>query len=176
MKSNIILGETKKYPYAEANKIALEVLEQLRPHCIRIEIAGSLRRKKPMVKDIDIVLIPKPYQTGSLEDGIASVVNRWQKVKGEMQFGKTKATQRILPSGINLDIYFADESNWGSIFGIRTGSANFSRYVLASGWVKKGFKSEGGHLFKDGVKHEIKEEADLFRIIGIPYVEPEQRN
>lgn len=174
MEETIIAGEDKKYSYAEAYKIASEVLEQLRPHCLRIEIAGSIRRKKEYVKDIEIVAIPRPYSTG--EDGIAGVVNKWRKVKGEMEYGKTKYTQRILPEGIKLDLFFAEEGNWGSIFAIRTGSADFSHQVLARGWVRQCFKSEGGYLFRDGEKYEMREEEDLFKIIGIPYVEPEKRN
>ncbi|OGI15737.1 MAG: hypothetical protein A2878_02940 [Candidatus Moranbacteria bacterium RIFCSPHIGHO2_01_FULL_54_31] len=166
----------KKYPYAEAYAIASDVLEQLRPHCIRIEIAGSIRRKKPMVKDIEIVAIPKPYSTGATESGIATIVNQWGKVKGTMEYGKVKYTQRTLPGGIKLDLFFAEQENWGSIFAIRTGSADYSHKILARGWVQKGFKSEGGYLFRNGEKHEIREEKDLFKLIGVPYVEPENRN
>ena len=43
-----------------AQPIAKRVKEELTPHCERIEIAGSIRRGKPIVHDIDIVLIEKP--------------------------------------------------------------------------------------------------------------------
>lgn len=168
--------EGKRYPLAEAQAIALKVLEELKPHCIRAEIAGSIRRKKPEVKDIEIVAIPKPYSTGLLEDGVASVVNKWEKVKGEMEYGKTKYTQRVLPNGIKLDLFFAEEGNWGSIFAIRTGSADYSHHVLANGWVRQGFKSLGGYLYREGEKHEVCEEKDLFQMIGVSYTEPENRN
>ena len=166
----------KKYSHAEALKIATSILEQLRPHCIRAEIAGSIRRKKPFVKDIEIVAIPKPYQTGLFGSGIAPIVEQWEKVKGELEYGKTKYTQRILPEGIKLDLFFATEENWGSIFAIRTGSAEFSHKVLANGWVRQGFKSEGGFLFREGERYEVREEKDLFKMIGVKYVEPEFRN
>ena len=162
-----------KYPYAEAYKIALEVLEQLKPHCERIAIAGSVRRKKAEVGDIELALIPKPYEVGLFQSGIATVVNQWEKVKGELP---RRYTQRVLPSGIKLDLFFADESNWGLAFALRTGSAEFSSRVLACGWVRNGFKSSGGYLFKYGEKFEVKEEKDLFNLIGIHYVEPENRN
>jgi DNA polymerase/3'-5' exonuclease PolX len=162
-----------KYPYAEAYMIALEVLEQLKPHCERVEIAGSIRRKKNEVGDIEIVAIPKPYSTGLLESGIATVINQWQKVKGELP---CKYTQRILPSGIKLDLFFAEEGNWGLTFALRTGSADYSHKVLANGWVRQGFKSDGGYLFKEGERYEVREEKDLFKLIGIPFVEPEYRN
>lgn len=50
--------------YEDAILIAERVKAELEPHCERIEIAGSIRRKKPEVKDIEIVAIPKPYETG----------------------------------------------------------------------------------------------------------------
>ena len=43
----------------EAQKIANEVVNQLSPYCDKVEIAGSIRRQKPTVNDIDIVLIPR---------------------------------------------------------------------------------------------------------------------
>ena len=44
----------------EAKTIAQTVKKVLTPYCDRIEIAGSIRRRKPIVHDIDIVLIEKP--------------------------------------------------------------------------------------------------------------------
>lgn len=172
---NGLLADSKKFTYSEANSIALHVLELLRPHCIRCEIAGSIRREKSEIKDIEIVAIPKPYQTGLFQDGIAEVVNRWQKVKGELVYGKTKYTQRMLPEGIKLDLFFAEEGNWGLIFAIRTGSKEYSHKILANGWVKRGYKSEGGYLIKNGKTYEVREEKDLFKRIGVAYIEPKRR-
>lgn len=163
-------------PYKDAKEIADKLVLLLSPHCLRIQIAGSIRREKQIVGDIEIVAIPKPYQNGLFEDGIASVVNQWEKVKGELQYGKTKYTQRILPSGIKLDLFFAEEGNWGIILAIRTGSADYSHKILANGWVKRGYKSVGGYLIKDGKTYEAREEKDLFDRLGIPYVEPKDRN
>ena len=170
------MNKEKRFPYAKAYKIAVEILEQLKPHCLRIEIAGSIRRKKKDIGDIELVAIPLPYATGLFENGIASVVNKWEKVKGDLEYGKTKYTQRILPEGIKLDLFFAEESNWGSVFAIRTGSAKFSHKVLANGWVRQGFRSEGGYLYRDGERYEILEEEDLFKLIGVKYVAPENRD
>jgi len=163
----------KRYPYAEAYKIALEVVEQLKPHCLRIEIAGSIRRKKADCGDVEIVAIPKPYEIGLFQNGIASVVNQWKKVRGELP---CKYTQRILPCGIKLDLFFATEENWGLIFAVRTGSADYSHKVLANGWVRDGFKSIDGYLFKNNERCAVREEKDLFKLIGVSYVEPENRN
>ena len=168
--------QSKKYPYAEAYRIASEVLEQLKPHCERISLAGSVRRKKAEVSDLDIVIITKPYSTGIFESGIATLVNKWEFSKGELEFGKTRYIQRILPEGIKIDILIAEEENFGLIFAIRTGSLEYNRKVLIPGLDRQGFKSDGGYLFKDGERYEVREEEDLFRLIGIPYSNPEDRN
>ena len=156
----------------KALNIAEKVKSLLAPHCERIEIAGSIRRKKSNVKDIEIVAIPKPFETGLFESGIATVVNKWDKVKGELP---CKYTQRILPDGIKLDLFFAERGNWGLIYAIRTGSAEYSHKVLATEWVKRGYKSEGGYLLYNGRKILVLEEEDLFKRIGVPFVEPEFR-
>jgi len=170
----------------QAQKIAAELVQQLAPHCERIQIAGSIRREKPEVKDIEIVAIPKPYEVGLFESGIATVVNRWVKVKGELP---CKYTQRVIPidlgfdfaqpdsrvsmsgtgvtlsgtgvtlsevEGIKLDLFFATPANWGLILAIRTGSAEYSHKVLAAGWVRKGYHSVDGMLFHEKSKWERK--------------------
>jgi len=155
-----------------ALEIAENIIFLLAPHCERIEIAGSIRRKKPEVKDIEIVAIPKPYQTGLFADGIATVVNQWVKVKGELP---CKYTQRILPEGIKLDLFIAEKDNWGLILGIRTGSAEFSHKILATGWVRNGYRSEGGKLYHKDKFIPVYEEEELFCLCGVKYIEPKFR-
>jgi DNA polymerase/3'-5' exonuclease PolX len=77
----------------EAKATAEKYQNLFKPYCSRIEIAGSSRREKPEVKDIEIVATP-----GDIES-FAKEVNKLQKVKGEPT---GKYTQRILPEGINL--------------------------------------------------------------------------
>lgn len=170
--TEIILRTIICMKYQEALKIAEETLEQLRPHCHRCEIAGSIRRKKDEVKDIEIVAIPKPYDIGLLESGITTVVNKWKMVKGKLP---CKYTQRILPQGIKLDLFFADEINWGYIYAIRTGSAEYSHNVLAKAWCRKGLKGDDGYLTRNGYVIPVPEEQDLFNLIGVEYVAPENR-
>lgn len=166
-------NKSKQMKLQQAKTIADNVLEQLAPHCERIEIAGSIRRKKPEVKDIEIVAIPKPYEVGLFSSGVASVIDQWQKVKGELP---CKYTQRILPEGIKLDLFFAVPGNWGLIFAIRTGSAEFSHKILGNAWVKRGYKSKNGWLHKNGKDIYVGEEKDLFNKIGLEWVDPEFRN
>jgi DNA polymerase/3'-5' exonuclease PolX len=155
-----------------AMEIAERVKAQLAPHCQRIEIAGSIRRRKADVGDIEIVAIPKPYDVGLFASGIATEVEHWTKVRGELP---CKYTQRMLPDGIALDLFFATRHNWGLIYAIRTGSADFSHRVLACGWVRNGYKSVGGMLTCNGNPVEVREERDLFYLSGVAWVDPEDR-
>jgi len=150
----------------EAQEIAEKYLNIFKPYCQKIRIAGSIRREKPEVKDIEIVCIPQDLTGFSVE------VNKLQKVKGEPT---GKYTQRILPEGIKLDLFMAKKENWGLIFAIRTGSADFSHKILACGWVKTGFKSKNGILTKNGQEIECREEEGLFKLIGVQFVEPKLR-
>lgn len=162
--------------YKKALAIAEKIKAQLAPHCHRIEIGGSIRRKKPEVKDIEIIAIPKDYNVGLFESGIATVVNKWVKVKGDLP---CKYTQRELPEGIKLDLFFATEETWGMVLAIRTGSANFSM-KMGVAWSKKGYVSSNNYFSKrdesNTEKFSFKEEKDLFEFLGIPYVEPEFRS
>lgn len=158
----------------QATAIAERVKAQLAPHCERIEIAGSIRRRKPDVGDIEMVAIPKPYDVGLFASGIAPIVEQWPRVRGVLP---CKYTQRLLPDGIVLDLFFATAENWGLIFAIRTGSADYSHQVLAHGWSVRGWKSIDGVLHNSAGKPvPTPEERDVFRIAGVPWVEPEARS
>lgn len=44
----------------EVEPLASKIVSTIDPHCTRVEVAGSIRRRKPTVNDIDIVAQPKP--------------------------------------------------------------------------------------------------------------------
>jgi len=159
--------------YLKAKEIADSVLQKLKPHCDRIEIAGSVRRQKAKPNDIEIVAIPKPYNVDLFESGIATIVNQWEKVKGELP---CKYTQRILPEGIKLDLFFATPENWGNILLIRTGDWEFSKKFMGILLPRKGYKQEGGFLKHKGKIICCQEERDLFLLAGIEYIDPKERN
>ena len=110
-----------------AKNIADEVIKRLSPYCQRIEVAGSIRRKKPTVKDVDIVLIP---------------LDPWNLTHEIMGLGTTRSAgakvMRVLYNGIQVGIYFASEETWATLLLIRTGSAenNIRLATLAKkrGW------------------------------------------
>lgn len=55
-----------KLPLQHAEQLAHRLVELLTPHCERIDVAGSIRRKKQEVGDIEIVCLPKKIEVGFL--------------------------------------------------------------------------------------------------------------
>ncbi|MDD5679561.1 MAG: hypothetical protein PHW60_16450 [Kiritimatiellae bacterium] len=164
----------------QATEIAERIRAELSPHCERIEIAGSIRRRKPEVGDIEIVCIPRTYEIGLLfgelivrDQGFCSQVERWPMNKG---LASGKYTQRLLPEGIYLDLFMARPENWGLIFAIRTGSVAYSHHILAGRWVHLGYNSIHGMLHKGLQEIPVREERELFDLIGLPWAEPWERN
>lgn len=154
----------------KAEKIADEVKAKLAEHCERIEIAGSVRRRKPFVGDVEIVCIPKRTKAGFRSPSwVLAVMNLGRILKGEPTNGKYV---QVL-SSVVLDIFTARPDNWGLIFAIRTGSATFS-HRLACAWVAAGYKSVAGKLVRRSDKAEIEtpEEKDVFALAGMPFIGP----
>ena len=152
----------------QAQKIADKYVRLLSPYCKRIEIAGSIRRKKAEVGDIEIVCIRNTKYLA----GFVMEVNKLKKIKGS-PLGRY--TQRELPEEIVLDLFMCRPENWGLMFAIRTGSAEFSHHTLGRAWVRAGYKCDDGMLFKDQRHIPVYEEEDLFKLLGINYIQPEFR-
>jgi DNA polymerase (family 10) len=167
-------SSTDRIPLAQAEAIAVGVMEQLDPHCEVISLAGSIRRQRPTIGDIEIVCVPKPYDASPLfASGLATVVNQWMKVRGELP---CRYTQRLLPKGIKLDLFMVDADGYGLQRAIRTGSADWCRTILAPAWVRAGYHSEGGLLRRaDGSVVPVRTEPELFRLIGLGWVDPRDR-
>lgn len=173
----------------EALEKAQALLADLKPHCERIEIAGSIRRGKPWINDIELVAIPSIVPVEPVENlfgevsnpgetqrdpGFVEVVKRYAEtiVKGEP--ATAKYIQFLTRTGVKVDLFTAHRDNWGYIFAIRTGSAEFSK-GLAHRWVKQGYNGEDGMLMKFGKAIPVREERDLFALLHLPYVQPSER-
>src|SRR5574340_1662630 len=129
-----------------AQNIAIALCNKIQPYCDKLHIAGSIRRMKPEVKDIEIVCVPKtetqydmfgtPFTSGrstGFRDAILSL--------GEIIKGGTngKYIQIKMPQGINLDLFIPDDFDYYRQYAIRTGSADYAAKIIATGWKKKGW-------------------------------------
>lgn len=162
----------------EAKAIAENIVISIKPYCERIEIAGSVRRRKPECKDIELVIIPKSSDLFKLQ----AITDKWKLFKGSIT---GKYAQFYLPENIKLDLFIANKDNWGNIFLIRTGSADFNRYVIFKKLNEKGYTSRNGIVYPYFNPDEpdidfsspvfIREEEDMFNFLGMEFVKPEDR-
>ncbi len=153
--------------HAKARIIAEAVLHHLQPYCDRIEIAGSLRRNKADVGDIELVCIPKRSEILFF----IQVLDQYEHVKGKA-LGKYI---QITAHGINVDIFMATKDNWGYIYAIRTGSKAFSRAIVSSYLPRHNYRCKDGYVWRDGTKIPVLDEEILFVMMGIPWIQPEFR-
>ena len=158
--------------WAWAYRNAKRAEELLTPHCEEIAIVGSVRRQKSECKDVEIVCIPKPFDTGLFESGIVTVLNQWKCVKGHPP---CKYTQRILPSEVVLDLFFAVRENYGIIKTLRTGSSDFNINKVVTAVKRAGYTLSDGFLWADGKKIPVPDEHSFFTRIGLDWVEPKDR-
>ena len=150
-----------------AKTIADEVVKRLSPYCQRIEVAGSVRRQKPTVNDIDIILIPSDLWNLSHElMGLGPAKLRGEKLK------------RVNYNGVELDIYCATPETWATLLLIRTGSKE-SNIRLATLAKKKGWHlaASGDGLFDEKAQRIAGDsEESIYQALGLPYQQPWERN
>lgn len=155
--------------------------EALRDHlgkyCTRCEVAGSIRRRKADVKDIEIVACPDPAKYADF----LAVLRRYPILKGKPTAGARylKLHVEFAHGSIAADVFITTPERWGWILVLRTGSSDFNMKLLQR------LKANGVELY-DGALWQGKnpawlrntpEEADVFRLAGMDYVPaPEYRN
>lgn len=177
-----------KLPLIQAQTLAGKILATLSPGCQRVEIAGSIRREKAEIGDIEIVAIPRPaldlfgQPIGSaLDTVLADLLHAGRLVRGDKNGENYK--NFFVPSveGLKLDLFITSPECWGVIFTIRTGSADFSRRLVTqsgkSGLLPNDLRVSGGRIWRGLDALETPEEADVFELIGGPgyWVEPKDR-
>lgn len=140
-------------PLAQAEAMAEQLRDNLSQYCERIVIAGSIRRQKPTIGDIELVCIPKgqveqgglfdaPIAQGlsQLDQALSSLVDQKVLLKGDRQGPKYKKfhNNTIDPSRqIQLDVYITTPEEWPVALAIRTGSSSYSQQLV----VPKGQKT-----------------------------------
>lgn len=149
-----------------AQQKAIEIVTRLTPYCKRIEVVGSVRRKKAFPRDIDIVLIPSdPWNLAYEIAGLGPLRAGGDKLKS------------VFYNGTQVDIYYAGDQTWATLLLIRTGSAANNRR-LATLAKKKDWKlhADGRGLFDETGKRIAGDtEHSIFEALGLPYKEPWER-
>jgi DNA polymerase (family 10) len=155
--------------------LAKKVVAELAPTCDRIEIAGSLRRNRPQVHDIDIVGLPSGNGSrwrSALED----MINRGSLVP--VRGGDKAQCYIAAKTGIQVDIYRAEQRTWATLLLIRTGSREHN-IRLAQRARELGLKlraSGDGVETGSGDLLDVYSEEEIFSLLKLPYLTPERRS
>lgn len=179
---------------SHAQGIAQELINILNPFCDKIEIAGSVRRKKNIVKDIELVIIPKKQieKTGLFEDEeityypidnfiLYNPLFRLRPSKiGVTSYGEKNKLLEYNSSEfgwIALDIFTADESNYMMVKFIRTGGAETNKLIATTAnKLKMNLRIyESAFVDHKGYKAIMKSEEQVFQYLGLKYLKPEER-
>ena len=179
---NILEGIDRRRTYASKHLLsdawlaAEPLLENLRGHpdVVRCSTAGSLRRSKEVIGDIDLLASsPKP----------AAVIDFFTKQDGIIKVtakGDTKASV-ILEGGIQCDLRVVSDREFPFALAYFTGSKEHN-IVMRQRAIQRGLRLNEYGLFKS--KEETRDpkllvmcqsEEDIFAKLDLPYVEPELR-
>jgi len=183
-----------KHPRAAAIEVARQMCAALKPCCEpdRLIVAGSLRRRRDEVGDIEIVYVSKTVQ---VPDGLFDLVTRQAvdqmldhllqthalarrvSVIGRTAWGQKNKLATHVATGIGVDFFATTEEAWFNYLVCRTGPAE-SNTRLASTAQDRGWKwNPYGPGFTDarGEIVPVKSERDVFELLGLDYLEPWER-
>lgn len=186
------MSEKRKFPHAAALAVAEELQALLAPACKRIAIAGSLRRLKPEVGDIELLFIPiftsRPDGLfdcslvdvcSEVAEGLLArgVLAKRPNVNGSFTWGERNKLAIHVPSGIPVDLFGTSEANWWVSLVVRTGSKE-TNLALTTGANKRGaslMAYGNGVKWSDGTITPATSEEHVFEMCGVTYKEPQHR-
>lgn len=135
----------------------------------KIEVAGSLRRRKETVKDIDILVV-----SSNSSEVMRKFINlEW--VKEVIASGETKSSVISKEADLQVDLRVVDKDSFGSALLYFTGSKEFNikfRQIAQ----RRGWKiNEYGVFDEKGRKIAGKTEEEIFQLMKMQYIIPEMR-
>lgn len=179
-----------RMPLAHAGRVADRLCAALSPGCDRIAVAGSIRRRKPDIGDIEVVAIPArdadlfgdpdrsrldPILDRLCRDGAL------RRIKG----GDRYQQFLVVDTCCKLDLFLPGPATWGVVFTQRTGSAEFTHQLMTPhhaytstgrpGLLPSEFRVRRARLWRGDEHVPTPEESDFFRAIRLPWVAPEAR-
>jgi len=149
--------------------VAKQIVETLRHKTgsKKIEWAGSLRRMKENIGDIDILA------TGPDKEKIVQAFIHIPEVKEVLASGETKASI-IVEGGTQVDLRVVEEDSYGAALQYFTGSKGHNIHLRGIAKAK-GIKINEYGVFKGKKKIAGKEEKDVYRVLGMDWIDPELR-
>ena len=158
-----------RYLYTIVQAIGEELLAYLKkcPAVSKVVIAGSYRRKKDTIGDLDFLITAKSKKT------VMDYFLKFNKIAAILARGKTKSTIQ-LHSGLQVDLRVIKESSYGAALLYFTGSKSHNIAIRRNAIIRKLKINEYG-VFKNSRRIAGKTEKEVYRSIGLPYIEPELR-
>lgn len=188
-----------KFPLSFMEELAKDLMKRLQPFCNKIEIAGSIRRQKKLVKDIELVIIPKietvketfglfneeqVINKNLLDDFILSNKHFSLRLNknGHSAYGERNKLLLYNDPGsklrIPLDIFIAEEHNFTMVKFIRTGGAK-NNTLVATRALQRNYELkqyENGFRNRGTQKIELMHsEEQIYKFLGLNYIRPEDR-
>lgn len=176
------MSKGDKIPYQAALEQAQALEISLSFVCERTLIAGSLRRQKSEVGDLELVVLPKIEAITDmfgeicgwrslLDDALADIApNRMKNGERYKQF---------VWEGMPVDLFIATRETWGCIATIRTGSADFTHWLVTprtkGGGCPSHLKFSDGRLMDGALALDTSDERQLFEALDQPWIEPVER-
>ncbi|OAQ21463.1 DNA polymerase/3'-5' exonuclease PolX [Thermosulfurimonas dismutans] len=133
----------------------------------KIAVAGSIRRRRETVKDIDVLVTSKnPFSV--MEAFVA-----YPGVEEVLVHGETKTSVRIKP-GIQVDLRVVDPECWGAALAYFTGSKAHNIRLRELG-VERGLKINEYGIFRGNERIGGRKEEEVFSAVDLPWIPPELR-
>ena len=133
----------------------------------KIMVAGSYRRRKETVGDLDILV------SCGKDCKVMEALVGYDEVKRVVSKGPTKSSV-ILRSGLQVDLRKVPAVSYGAALHYFTGSKAHNIAIRKMG-VKKKLKINEYGVFRGDKRIAGKEEVEVYRQVGLPYIEPELR-
>jgi DNA polymerase/3'-5' exonuclease PolX len=127
--------------------VVRELLPVLQPACVRLIVAGSLRRRKREVGDVELLYIPKIIEVPDPDDFFGRMIKANAvdlaltklneegalsprlKCARRPAWGERNKLARHVASGIGVDLFTADLENWWNLLVCRTGGATSNTQI-----------------------------------------------
>lgn len=183
-------NEPRRVPFAQAQVIAWKARATLLPWCDRIEIAGSIRRRKATVKDVELLVIPRAASrdlfgavtgdsaTAYLAEAVKDAHGPWALRLSKAGYRTFGLENKLLTyEGFPVDVFTSTPELWGMRLVVRTGPMEFNVRMMAR------FRQLGmrGHAYAGAVDDAegnpipCPTEENVFRLLRWNWIPPEER-
>jgi DNA polymerase (family 10) len=133
----------------------------------KVIVAGSYRRRKETVGDLDILV------TAAAASDVMDRFVSFEEVAEILGHGRTRSTVR-LRSGLQVDVRVVPEESYGAALHYFTGSEAHNIRVRGMG-VERGLKINEYGVFRGDAQIAGRTEEEVYAQVGLPYIEPELR-